>query len=97
MLEKFIEEIIINSINIFRDILLDECLKCLLHILKFSIFRTNVTTDVNEEIENKHNRKCHSSNTDTSSKNVIILNGSRKIPKVSLKVKKVGRNIDDVS
>ena len=48
-------------------------------------------------MENKQNGKCHSSRPNTLSKNAIILNGSRKIPKVSLKVRKIGRDIDNVS
>ena len=72
-------------------------LKFLILISKFSSFRTNDKTDINEEIENKQNEKCNSSTTDTLSKDKIILNGLRKMPKVSLKVKKVGRTIDDVS
>ena len=68
-----------------------------MHTFNFSIFRKNDKTDISEEVENKQNGKCHSSRINTLSKNAIILNGSRKIPKVSLKLKKTGRDIDNVS
>ena len=60
-------------------------------------FRTNDKTDINEAVENKQNVKRHSPSSDMLSKNEIISNGSRKMPKISLKVKNIGPDIDNVS
>ena len=68
-----------------------------MHTFEFSIFRKNDKTDIGEEMENKQNGIYHSLKTNTLSKTAINLNGSRKIPKVSLRLKKIGRDIDNVS